>query len=53
MRSEHRLSGTEEDAFSRVSRRLLRWGRGELRAVKRRAHKADRRAARARAREER
>ena len=38
-------SGIEVDAFSRKSRNLLRWGRGELRRIKRAFSKRQRRAA--------
>lgn len=36
MGTRERLSGDERDAFSRSSRRLLTWKRGELKQIKRR-----------------
>jgi hypothetical protein len=36
-------NGIETDAFSRRSRRILRWGRGELRKIKRQFSKRMRR----------
>lgn len=41
-------NGTEQDAFSRRARGLYRWRPGELRRIKRRAGKRDRRDARLR-----
>jgi hypothetical protein len=41
-----RVNGEEQDAFSRRSRRLLFWQPGELRAIKRRSAKRERRIAR-------
>lgn len=46
------VNGWEEDAFSRKSRRLHRWGRGELKLLKRAFHKRLRRQAAEDAREE-
>jgi hypothetical protein len=41
-----KLSGAEQDAFSRRSRRLLVWKRGELRGIKRRFARRSRRSVR-------
>jgi hypothetical protein len=35
MGHREKLSANEWDAFSRKSRRLMRWGRGEIRKLKR------------------
>lgn len=45
MRSEHKTTEDEFDAFSHW-RRLTFWRRGELRKIKQRSHRRDRRAAR-------
>jgi predicted CopG family antitoxin len=36
MGTRAKLPGDERDAFSRLSRRLLNWKRGELKRIKRR-----------------
>lgn len=45
MGNRGRANGMEVDAFSRRSRRILSWGRGELRKIKRQYSKRQRRAA--------
>lgn len=42
MGTRAKLNGVEWDAFSRRSRRMLRWAQGELRAIKRRFWKRQR-----------
>jgi hypothetical protein len=42
MGTRAKLNGTEWDAFSRRSRRMLRWAAGELREIKRRFWKKQR-----------
>ena len=44
MRSEHRMTGDEQDALT-IWRRFLIWKPGERKAVKRQSHRKDRRAA--------
>lgn len=44
-------SGIEVDAFSRRSRRMLSWGRGELRKIKRQFSKRERRSGKPKAEE--
>jgi hypothetical protein len=46
MGSRGPYSGDESDAFSRRSRRMLRWGRQELKRIKRGFAKRSRRIAR-------
>ncbi|QBI96057.1 hypothetical protein SEA_MISSDAISY_77 [Mycobacterium phage MissDaisy] len=52
MRSEHRPTADERDAFTRW-RHVLRWRPGERKAIKRRSHRRDRRVERQRLRGER
>lgn len=46
-----RHNGDEQDAFSRRWRKVMHWQSGELRRIKRRANKRDRRAGKAEARD--